>query len=129
MKKITLPPSGKRVSLAEIESICRNFGLNELWKKIKRRKPKKPFRCNGCSYWSDSWNGISMYPACFFHDLKYWVGGTEIERLVADAELMIDVAKLGLLEMGQIMFFGVRAGGKKAWRKSYKRGKKVTRRK
>lgn len=63
-----------------------------------------------------------MYPACFFHDLKYWVGGTDTERLIADAELLIDIAKLGLPDMAQVMFAGVRAGGGKAWRKKYSWG-------
>ncbi|MSU49018.1 MAG: hypothetical protein EXS37_08030 [Opitutus sp.] len=46
--------------------------------------------------------------------MKYWAGrpGEEVERLVADAELMIDVARLlKSTAMAETMFAGVRAGG------------------
>ena len=51
-----------------------------------------------------------MITACFFHDLKYWCGypGEEAERLIADAELMIDIAKAGAPKMAEVMFAGVR---------------------
>jgi hypothetical protein len=58
-----------------------------------------------------------MYEACFFHDLKYWAGGDDIDRLIADFELGIDVAKLGLPDMAQTMYEGVRGFGWLAWRK------------
>ena len=64
-----------------------------------------------------------MYKAFFFHDMEYWAGGTEAERLIADAKLLINVVKLGIKkrknmeEMAKWMFRGVRVGGKKAWRK------------
>ncbi len=64
-----------------------------------------------------------MYKACFFHDLRYWLGGTNDERLIADAKLIIDVVKLGIIkdrdltETAQLMFAGVRVGGGRAWRK------------
>ena len=61
-----------------------------------------------------------MYDACFFHDLRYWVGGSDDDRLIADAELMIDVARLGLAEMAQTMFIGVRTWGGSAWRRRCK---------
>jgi len=63
-----------------------------------------------------------MYSACFFHDLKYWVGGSDTERLIADAELLIDIAKLGLPRMARIMFAGVQVGGGEAWRQMYSWG-------
>jgi hypothetical protein len=65
----------------------------ELWAKIEKDPPKKPFKSDGCSMWFDTWKGISLYPACFLHDLKYWAGypGEDVERLISDAELMMDV--------------------------------------
>ena len=48
------------------------------------------------------------------HDLKYWAGypGEDVGRLIADAELMIDVARLlDATEMAETMFHGVRVGG------------------
>jgi hypothetical protein len=64
-----------------------------------------------------------MYVACFLHDLEYWAGGTEDERLIADAELLIHVVKLGIAKrksrgkMARVMYSGVRIGGGSAWRK------------
>ena len=69
---------------------------------------------DGCTGWFDEWKGVSLYPAGFLHDLKYWAGypGEDVERLVADAELMIDVARLlNSTAMAETMFHGVRAGG------------------
>jgi hypothetical protein len=68
---------------------------------------------------------VSLYAACFLHDLKYWSGypGEEVERLVADAELMMDVARLlGGVRMAEIMFNGVRLGGREGFRASFSWG-------
>jgi hypothetical protein len=109
-----LPEKGEEVPLPRIRDICEHFGLHELWAKIAKDPPSQPFRSDGCSLWLDTWQGVSLYPACFLHDLKYWAGypGEDVARLIADAELMIDVARL--LEdtvMAEIMFRGVRVGG------------------
>lgn len=111
---MTLPPAGEEVPLEKIREICAFYGLPDLWRKIERDPPGRPFKSDGCTGWFDTWNGISLYPAGFLHDLKYWAGypGEEVERLVADAELMIDVARLlGSTEMAETMFHGVRLGG------------------
>ena len=111
---LKLPAKGERVPLQEIKQICDHFKLTDLWQKIARDPPARPFASDGCSMWVDTWQGVSLYPACFLHDLKYWAGypGEDVERLVADAELMIDVARLlGATAMAEIMFQGVRIGG------------------
>ena len=57
--------------------------------------------------------------------LKYWAGypGEDVERLVADAELMIDVARLlGSTEMAETMFHGVRIGGDEIFKRSFSWG-------
>ncbi len=62
----------------------------------------------------DITSGISIYEACFLHDLKYWCGhpGEDVDRLKADAELMIDVSRIrDSVKMAEIMFHGVRRGG------------------
>lgn len=104
----------EEVPLARIREICFAFGLRALWTKIERDPPPRPFKSDGCTGWVDEWRGVSIYSAGFFHDLKYWAGypGEDVERLVADAELMIDVARL-LKEttMAETMFHGVRVGG------------------
>lgn len=109
-----LPAKGERVSLAEIKTICEHFGLMELWAKIEADPPGKPFASDGCTSWVDQVKGVSIYPACFLHDLKYWAGypGEKVERLAADAELMIDVARiLKSTAMAETMYAGVRVGG------------------
>lgn len=112
--KIELPPLGEEVPLARIKEICAFYGLHALWQKIERDPPVRPFKSDGCTGWFDEWKGVNLYPAGFLHDLKYWAGypNEDVERLVADAELMIDVARLlGSTKMAETMFHGVRVGG------------------
>lgn len=109
-----LPAMGEVVDLPTIRKICEHYGLAALWTKIERDPPPLPFQSDGCTGWVNEWKGVSIYPAGFLHDLKYWAGypGEEVERLVADAELMIDVARLlKSTAMAETMFAGVRAGG------------------
>jgi hypothetical protein len=109
-----LPKKGEEVPLAKIQEICEHFDLLDLWDKIHHAPPPRPFKSDGCSMWIDDWHGISLYPACFLHDLKYWAGypGEHVARLIADAELMIQVARLlNDTKMAEIMFQGVRVGG------------------
>jgi hypothetical protein len=120
-----LPQKGEEVPLPRIKEICEHFGLQELWAKIAKDPPPRPFRSDGCSLWLDTWQGVSLYPACFLHDLKYWAGypGEDVARLIADAELMIDVARL--LEdivMAEIMFRGVRVGGHEIFQRPFSWG-------
>jgi hypothetical protein len=120
-----LPPVGATVALERVCAICEHYGLEDLWRKIEADPPAKAFASDGCTGWVDSWNGISIYPACFLHDLKYWAGypGEEVERLIADAELMVDVAcLLGGTGMAETMFHGVRLGGHEAFRQPFSWG-------
>jgi len=93
---IALPAVNEPVDLPTIKKLYAQFGLHALWAKIERDPPLLPFKSDGCSAWPDEWQGVSLYPAAFLHDLKYWAGypGEHVERLVADAELMIDVARV-----------------------------------
>jgi len=120
-----LPAAGEGVGLERIQAICSHYGLRALWRKIETDPPVKAFASDGCTGWVDTWNGISIYPACFLHDLKYWAGypGEEVERLIADAELMIDVAcLLDGTAMAETMFHGVRMGGHEAFRQPFSWG-------
>ncbi len=121
---MSLPPKGAVVPLDEIERICAEHGLDELWTKITSDPPDRPFASDGCSMWFDTWDGVDLYPFCFLHDLKYWAGrpGEEGERLVADAELMIAVARAGEPAMAELMFHGVRAGGHPVFKRSFSWG-------
>lgn len=109
-----LPLPHQQVPLGEIKTICEHYGLDDLWRKIKKDPPINPFVSDGCTLWPDVTDGKDIYPACFLHDLKYWAGypGEDVERLIADAELMIDVANIrNSTKMAEIMFHGVRVGG------------------
>lgn len=109
-----LPAAGEVVPLPRIREICQHYGLLDLWAKIERDPPPRPFVSDGVTGWFDDWRGVSLYPAGFLHDLKYWAGypGDEVARLVADAELMVDVARLlDSVAMAETMFHGVRVGG------------------
>jgi hypothetical protein len=120
-----LPGKGEEVGLDRIREICEHYGLHQLWRKIERDPPRSPFRSDGCSMWFDSWFGVSLYPACFLHDLKYWAGypGEDVERLIADAELMIDVARLlNDTRMAETMFHGVRLGGHEMFKQPFSWG-------
>lgn len=120
-----LPNKGEEVSLAKIKEICEHYELRDLWKKIEQDPPPKTFKSDGCSMWFDTWKGVDLYSACFLHDLKYWAGydGEAVERLAADAELMIDVARLlNETTMAETMFLGVRIGGHEILKRSFSWG-------
>ena len=109
-----LPAVNSEVPMKIIKEICDVYDLPEIWKKIEKDPPKKPFVSDGCTMWPDITNGISIYEACFLHYLKYWCGhtGEDIARLQADAELMMDVARIRKsIKMAELMFHGVRRGG------------------
>jgi hypothetical protein len=93
-----------------------------LWERIEHNPPLSPFSSDGCSHWFDNWDGVDLYPFCFLHDLEYWVGGTDADRLTADCLLCIGIAQAGEIEMAEIMLAGVRIGGESHWRKSYSWG-------
>jgi hypothetical protein len=122
MPVIELPAIDEVVPPETIKEICDFYGLDDLWLKIERDPPAKPFKSDGVTGWFDSWRGVSLYPAGFLHDLKYWAGypGEDVERLIADAVLMIDVARLlGSTEMAETMFHGVRVGGSEKFKRSF----------
>lgn len=109
-----LPEMGEVVPLPRIKEICAHYELHALWRKIEADPPRRPFKSDGCTGWVNEWKGISIYSAGFLHDLKYWAGypDEDVERLIADAELMIDVARLlKATAMAETMFHGVRVGG------------------
>lgn len=120
-----LPAKGEEVPLPQIREICQHFGLLELWQKIEQDPPEKPFKSDGCSLWCDTLSGTDLYPACFLHDLKYWAGrpGEDVERLIADAELLIDIARrVGSHCIAESMFQAVRVGGHEVFGLSFSWG-------
>jgi len=74
----------------------------------------RPFNSDGCSLFPDKALIIKedWCECCFEHDMKYWRGGTEKERLQADSELMECIfEKTGDENLAKLMYHGVRFGG------------------
>jgi hypothetical protein len=72
-----------------------------------------PFTTDGCSLFP---NGNSEHKTlwlqcCIQHDMAYWKGGTQPDRLAADVALEQCVNDVGEPEIARIMLAGVRAGG------------------
>lgn len=125
IQSIELPAKNKNVSINQIKNIAKTYGSFALAQKIEDDPPEKPFQSDGCSLWFGSWKGVSLYPACFIHDLKYWAGfpDEEIDRLIADAELMVDIACLtGSTVMAETMFQGTRLGGDEIYQRPFSWG-------
>jgi hypothetical protein len=88
-----------------------------------------PFTTDGCSSWPDGWPGneTQWRHCCVLHDVRYWMGGTRVERKAADHELgrcigASDNSQLTKI-MGELMAKGVRVGGEPGlpftWRWGY----------
>ena len=74
----------------------------------------KPFATDGCSLFPDRAliGKEDWCSCCVVHDLAYWRGGTEEERLRADQNLKSCVqASTGNSALANLMFDGVRVGG------------------
>jgi hypothetical protein len=74
----------------------------------------KPFKSDGCSLFPDGWPSEPdlWYHCCAEHDLTYWQGGIEAERLASDLELkqcVLDATDSHF--MADNIYNGVRFGG------------------
>ena len=79
-----------------------------------RRGELRDFSSDGCSLFPDRSliNEDDWCECCFEHDIAYWKGGTEEERLLADQALRDCVfEKTGNRELAEAMYTGVRLGG------------------
>ncbi len=73
-----------------------------------------PFSSDGCSLFPDRAviGQADWCDCCVKHDLAYWRGGTEAERLQADQALQACVQeKTGDSKLAQLMYLGVRSAG------------------
>jgi hypothetical protein len=72
-----------------------------------------------CSCWFDGWFGKDWSSACKLHDERYMTDkGFGWTRKQADVELRSSVSAAGAPIMAWVMYFGVRLGGAKSWRKN-----------
>lgn len=125
MKSMELPKKGVEVSNIELLRLASAFGEIDIVDSVREimldEIQMHPFASDGCSCWPDSFfrrkgftiEKISLYPACFWHDVRYWLGkpGDDLAQLKADTKLMIDLASIHSIELAALMFAGVRAGG------------------
>lgn len=74
----------------------------------------RDFTSDGCSLFPDRSliNEEDWCSCCFDHDIAYWKGGTEEERLAADIALRECILeKTGNAELAELLYTGVRLGG------------------
>jgi hypothetical protein len=90
------------------------------------QKPKlNDFSSDGCSLFPDRSliDSKDWCECCFLHDIAYWQGGTEAERLAADERLRECVlAKTDDPLLAEAMFQGVRMGGSPEFKNWYRWG-------
>ena len=103
----------------EVLSYCRERGLYHLSSKVQDSLDQlDTFVSDGCSLWPD----LNYQKCCIDHDIAYWLGGTQREKLRADLRLARCVMKHAGPLMAITMFLGVRGGGpigqifKTSWR-------------
>ena len=88
-----------------------------VWLGLADRKSEgilSDFSSDGCSLFPDRSliNADDWCDCCFEHDIAYWKGGTEEERLAADIALRECILeKTGNTELAELMYEGVRFGG------------------
>jgi hypothetical protein len=83
-----------------------------------------PFTSDGCSSFPNGTpqNQNLWLNCCVKHDLAYWQGGTEQQRLDADLALEQCVANTGERDIAKLMMQGVRAGGRPLFPTPYRWG-------
>ncbi len=119
-----LPEIGVEVSTMELLRLASMFDKKDIIASLHEIMINdmqiNPFSSDGCSCWPDSFfwfiggfKKVSIYPYCFWHDVRYWLGkpGDDLAKLYADTELMKDVAAAHSIGLGKLMFEGVQAGG------------------
>jgi hypothetical protein len=85
----------------------------------------QPFRSDGCSSFPDRAliGHADWRHCCVAHDHAYWRGGTADQRLQADEALRACVRQAsGNPALAQLMFLGVRAGGRPELNTTYRWG-------
>jgi hypothetical protein len=83
------------------------------------------FSSDGCSSWPDGsiFEPTLWKSCCFEHDISYWMGGTEDERVKADEGLRDCVIQKTQKPLaGWVMYSGVRVGGGPGYETPYRWG-------
>lgn len=109
-----LPGPGEVLTRDQVLAIADAWGWTELSARIRSTPaPERDFVSDGGSGGAPKrWGGVDLYPAYFEHDIEYWLGGSPLDRLRADARLMLRVADMTSdVIFAEIVFNAVRAGG------------------
>jgi len=121
-----IPYPGSEVKVVDAIQLCRDHdGYQHLAERMTEAQDNLPesWVFDGCSHWFDTYDGFPVYKVCFFHDCAYLAGGTEAQRLEADALLLAGLARMtGSVGFPMATFTGVRIGGDAAWKKSFSWG-------
>lgn len=72
-----------------------------------------PFNTDGCTKFDDgpAENPTLWQHCCVDHDISYWLGGTEAERLKVDEDFYQCIKATGESSPARLMYTGVRAAG------------------
>lgn len=106
-----------RISIAVIVmalSSCGFFGekVDQTFASVGFKPELAEFKSDGCTLFPDQSQSADWCRCCTAHDLAYWQGGSEDERLVADQKLRACVlAETKSVELAELVFDGVRIGG------------------
>ena len=109
---ITLGSHLKGVTLSWLQllQLAKDHNWYDIAFKLVTLKEHKyiPFKSDGCTKWPDSWGGFNN---CFPHDIRYYLGGTPVDKMKADCLLWESVYYSRGEEMAEVMFAGVRTVG------------------
>ncbi|MGB0744851.1 MAG: hypothetical protein ACPGSB_10040 [Opitutales bacterium] len=95
------------------------------WIPFKPDGKLSDFSSDGCSLFPDSSliNADDWCLCCLKHDIAYWKGGTEAERLAADEALRECVLEnTGDAQLAEAMYLAVRMGGSPYFKNWYRWG-------
>jgi len=92
----------------EMVAEAKNFGLAQ-----GKEAPPRSFVFDGCTLFLDGFGDSSFLSACLDHDIAYYYGGTQEERLMADKIFKDDISQSG--QVGKVfqypMYWAVRLLG------------------
>ncbi len=77
--------------------------------------PAGRFTSDGCTWAPDTIGTVNLRSICVAHDYRYWLGGTEEEKLEADEELRDEIRAKGLFLTAAVYYRFVRAFGGRHW--------------
>ncbi len=83
---------GRKYSIEELKIICHERHQWDILKRLQEAPPPDSFVSDGCSMWPDEWSGVVYFEDCWWHDLDYWLGGSQLQKFLADLGLAEKIA-------------------------------------